>query len=120
MDYDFISSFDFEKNAWEVVISGEVDIFNSHKLKTGLTELILETPANIHIDCHNLEYIDSTALGALVAVLKNVRTFDGKVILKKIRPNIAKIFKITNLDKVFVIDDMLDDVNNKIGGDGDE
>jgi len=47
--------------------------------------------------------MDSTSIGALVSVLKNVKTYGGKVVLKKLRPNLLKLFRITNLDKVFEI-----------------
>ena len=105
MDFEMTTAFDQDKDVWNIELSGEVDIFNANKMKNGLTELILEKPKNLRINCRALEYIDSTALGALVAVLKNARAYDGEIHLLNVRPNIAKLFRITNLDKVFVIED---------------
>ena len=104
MDFVMESLFDEEQSCWLVSITGEVDIFNSGEMKTKLLELLNERQADLVIDCKTLEYIDSTALGALVAVLKNVRSNDRQVHLKNVRPNLLKLFKITNLDKVFVMD----------------
>jgi len=40
----------------------------------------------------------------LVSVLKKVKQFKGNIHLSNLKPNIAKIFKITDLNKVFVIE----------------
>ncbi|MDR2904203.1 MAG: STAS domain-containing protein, partial [Clostridiales bacterium] len=83
---------------------GEIDIFNSNNFKEKLLALAAENPRDLRIDCANLKYMDSTALGALVAVLKNVKLYDGTVFLSNLKPNLTKLFKITNLDKVFIIE----------------
>jgi anti-sigma B factor antagonist len=104
MDYVMDSTFDQDKKCWVVSISGEVDIFNAANMKKTLTELINEKNTDLILDCKNLEYIDSTALGALVGVLKNVRSYGGTMHLRSVKPSLSKLFKITNLDKVFVMD----------------
>ena len=103
MDFSVKSKFDQHNKCWSVSVSGEVDIFNSQDMKKTLTDLISEKNADMTVDCAGLEYMDSTALGALVAVLKNVRNYGGVMRLENVRPNLLKLFKITNLDKAFVI-----------------
>ena len=98
------SNFNDSDNSWYVKINGEVDLFNSGEMKQKLLSLIEQKPANFVIDCSNLDYIDSTALGALVAVLKNTKGYGCDISLKNVKPNIEKLFKITNLDKVFKIE----------------
>ncbi len=104
MDYTLEYKFDEQKNCWNVSITGEVDIFNSGNMKNELLSLINEKNCDLFIDCKALEYIDSTALGALVAVVKNVKSYGGEIHLLHVRPNLLKLFKITNLDKVFMIE----------------
>lgn len=103
MDVSITPQFDEELNCWNVVLSGEFDIFNATDLKTTLTELTKEKNADLTIDCAAVSFMDSTALGALVAVLKNVKTYDGKMTLENLKPGVYKLFKITNLDKIFVL-----------------
>lgn len=105
---DFAIEKKYDDFKWQVTLSGEVDIFNSADLKTQLTELMEEQVADIHIDCANLDYIDSTGLGALVGVLKNIKTHDKEIHLSNVKPNILKLFRITNLDKVFIINTTID------------
>lgn len=105
MDFNITSKKNVDKKRWEVSISGEIDIFNSGQLKSTLLDLIKEEQLDLYLDFDKLIYIDSTALGALVAVLKNVRQYEGDIYITKIKPNLEKLFKITNLDKVFIIEE---------------
>lgn len=104
MDFIMSHHFDQDKRCWEVALSGEIDIFNSTEFKNQLLELLAQNPGDLVLDCDKLEYIDSTALGVLVTVLKHVKSSGGQMHLKKIRPNLTKLFKITSLDKVFIIE----------------
>ena len=104
MDYALDSVFDHEKKRWSVSIIGEVDIFNSADMKKSLTDLINQKNTDIMLDCKYLDYIDSTALGALVGVLKNVKSYGGSIYMRNVKPNLSKLFKITNLDKVFIME----------------
>ncbi len=104
MDFALNSNFNNMKKRWDISIEGEVDIYNSTKLKDTLSELIQKTPANIFVSCDKLEYIDSTGLGALVSILKKVKQYNGDIHLSKLKPNVAKVFKITDLNKVFIIE----------------
>jgi anti-sigma B factor antagonist len=103
MDYGVKSSYDEERRCWRVKVNGEVDIYNYAAFKEQLIQLTKEVPADLRIDCSDLTYIDSTGLGALVAVLKNVKEFGGTIYLARIQPNIEKLLKITSLNKVFTI-----------------
>lgn len=98
------SEFDPQNNNWMIEITGEIDLFNSADMKNKLLSLLDDKPANLIIDCKKLDYIDSTALGALIAVLKNTKSYGCDVILKNIKPKIEKLFRITNLDRVFKIE----------------
>ena len=103
MDYVLDSFFDQEKKRWSVSICGEIDIFNSAEMKKYLTDLINQKNTDMMLDCKHLDYIDSTALGALVGVLKNVKSYGGSIYLRNVKPSLSKLFKITNLDKVFLL-----------------
>lgn len=104
MDYTLNYTFDEAKKNWNIDIKGEIDIYNSTQLKEKLNSLIQDKPANLYINCINLDYIDSTGLGALVAVLKKAKQFNFNVTLSNLKPNVSKLFKITNLNKVFIIE----------------
>ncbi len=91
-------------NTWEVSLSGEVDVYNAPQLKEVLHSLLDQHNSSIIIDCRDLKYIDSTGLGVLIGVLKRVKDNDGNVFIKNLKPYIKKIFTITGLDKIFLIE----------------
>jgi len=104
MDFSIETKYDEKDNYWLAEVSGEIDIFNSSEFKKTLLELIQQKELSIKIDCKNLSYIDSTGLGSLVTVLKRVTDYGGKIYLQNVKPNLSKLFKITNLDKAFSIE----------------
>jgi anti-sigma B factor antagonist len=101
MDFVLTPVFDEGKKLWNIAVKGEVDIFKSNEFKNELINLVSEKEGSLRLDCAGLEYIDSTGLGALVAVLNRVKEYDGTVSLLNLRPNTYKLFKITALDKIF-------------------
>ncbi len=95
--------FNKEKNIWIVTPEGELDIYTSPKLKDRLNQMLKDKEADILINGENLDYIDSTGLGALISILKKVKEKNNTIYMENIKPNIRKLFDITNLDKIFVI-----------------
>ena len=105
MDFQLTHDYDSQNERWNVTLTGEFDIFNSANLKTELNELLEKQSADLFIDCQHLDYIDSTALGALVGVMKTVKAGGHEMHLKSVKPNLMKLFRITHLDKVFIIEE---------------
>lgn len=103
MNFYIESQYEEEKKRWRIKVSGEVDIFNSSEFKHDLIGLFEERNEDMYIDCSELDYIDSTALGSLVSVLKKIKDSGREIYLSDLKPSLEKIFKITNLDKVFII-----------------
>ena len=109
MDFTLEYEFDEENGRWNVALAGEIDIFNSSRLRTDLKMLFDHKEADMYFDCKDLEYIDSTALGALVGVMKTVKGAGCEMHLANVKPNLMKLFRITHLDQIFIIE----------GGNGD-
>lgn len=104
MEFNLKSNFDTEKKVLDVHLAGEIDIYNSADVKEELSKLVAEHNVNLNLHCEELDYLDSTALGALVSVLKKVKHYDGNIYIKNAKASVCKIFKITNLDKAFILE----------------
>lgn len=52
------------------------------------------------VDFSAVNFLASAMIGTLVSLHKKAQTIDGKVVLVGLKPNLKKVFKITNLDKV--------------------
>lgn len=94
---------DLGDNKWVVSPKGEIDIYTSPKFKQLVLDSFDKDEKDILIDCKELEYMDSTGLGALIYILKKVSVNEYKIYIENIKPNIKKLFYITKLDKLFII-----------------
>ena len=93
-----------EHDGWAVVaISGQVDLATAPALKERMLELVTTGHEHLVCDLTATEFLDSTALGALVSVHKRLRLRGGEMRLVCTSPSILKVFDITGLNRVFPI-----------------
>jgi anti-sigma B factor antagonist len=76
--------------------------------KQGLAGYVAQDNKKIVLDMSRVSFVDSTALGALIGVLKLVGS-DGELVMSSLHPNVASMFKLTRMNKVFRIFDNRDD-----------
>ena len=53
------------------------------------------------LDFHKVKILSSQMLGVLIGLLKRIRSDRGRIVICGMRPDLHKVFKITNLDKLF-------------------
>ena len=61
------------------------------------------------VDFSNVEFIDSSGLGAIVGVLKHLG-HRGNLVLSGLSRSVLRVFELTRMDRVFRIVPGLDDV----------
>lgn len=86
-------------------LTGEVDSYNSPKLRETMVSLIDAGNPDLIINMTGVDYIDSTGLGTLVGGLKRASEKNGAIRLICPNEQIYKVFNITGLVKVFSIFD---------------
>lgn len=97
-------SFDDNKNAWNIDVHGEIDIYTANELKDSLIESISSKSKDVILNASNLEYIDSTGLGVLIGILKRLKNDEKDIYIINAKQNVRKIFNITGLDKIFKVE----------------
>jgi len=60
-----------------------------------------QKPKNLLIDFTGVKFFSSQALGILLDAKKKLSAQKGNVIISGINPQLYRVFKITNLDKIF-------------------
>ena len=60
-----------------------------------------QKPRNLLIDFNGVKFFSSQALGILIDIKKKLSAQKGNVIISGINPQLYRVFKITNLDKIF-------------------
>jgi len=86
-----------------VELIGEVDVYSASQAKQTMHELVDAGANHLLVDLGSTDYLDSTAMGVLVGVLKKVAEKGGSVRLVRLRPRIRRLFEITRLDRVLPI-----------------
>lgn len=88
-----------------IELIGDLDIYNNKKFKEKLADIYEDLDKDLVVDCSRLEYIDSTGLGSFISLLKLTRDEEKEITVKNLKKNIKKVFKITDLDKLFSLGD---------------
>ena len=60
-----------------------------------------QKPKNLIIDFAGVKFFSSQMLGILISIKKNFPTHTGQMVISSINPMLHRVFKITNLDKIF-------------------
>ncbi|MEM8777500.1 MAG: STAS domain-containing protein [Cyanobacteria bacterium P01_G01_bin.49] len=68
----------------------------------------------IVIDLKDVTFMDSSGLGALVLSLKRVRAAGAKLLLCSTNEQIAMLFKLTSMDRVFEIFSSREELEQKL------
>jgi anti-sigma B factor antagonist len=91
-----------------VTVVGELDIHTAPGLGQAISEFVQEGVYDLVIDLTNLEFLDSTGLGVLVAGLKKVNSHEGSLELVCHEDRLLKVFQITGLLGAFCIHDTVE------------
>ena len=93
-----------EGNVLTVKVDGDIDVNSVRQLRKSLEESIEKDKPSITLDCKKLNYIDSTGLGVLVSLLKQVQQYEGSIRIIALKPYLNKIFEVTGLTNIFDIE----------------
>jgi anti-anti-sigma factor len=58
-------------------------------------------PRNVVVDFDGVKFFSSQILGLLVDMWRRLKEYDGQVFISGINPQLSRVFKITNLDRIF-------------------
>ena len=84
-------------------LDGRLDLNSSSQLKEQIKELLGEGEINLIVDLSGVDFINSSGLGTLVSILKDVRMVKGRMVLCNLAQYVHEIFEITQLSHIFDI-----------------
>lgn len=93
--------------------TARLDASNSPDLRLLLLERIEQGQGYIVLDLAAVSFMDSSALGALIAAIKRMGTV-GMIGLARPTPTVARLLTLTRMDKVFTIAPSVEDAVAKI------
>ncbi len=86
-------------------VSGRIDLVTSNTLKDMIREHLHRERRHLVLNLERVDFINSSGLGSLVSILKDVRLAGGSLVLSNLAPYVQEIFEITQLSNVFEIFD---------------
>jgi len=84
-------------------LEGRLDLNSSSEVKQRVKGSLDDGAINVILDLSNVEFINSSGLGTLVSILKDVRMVQGKLVLCCLAQYVQEIFEITQLSHIFEI-----------------
>ena len=91
MSMNIDSKLNNENNFWDISLQGELDVSTADKLKEHLHNLADEKILDMKINLENLDYIDSTGLGAMIGVLKKLKTDNKEIYIINPKSNVKEL-----------------------------
>lgn len=88
-----------------IICFNATSICSTEKINTASDEInsfIKESaPKNIVVDFEKVKFFSSQVLGLILSMRSQVKECSGQVVISSIDPQLYRVFKITNLDKIF-------------------
>ena len=84
-------------------VAGEIDVYTAPELRERVIRLIDDGTLHVIVDLREVDFLDSTGLGALVGSLKRLRMRDGSLDLVTNGGRILQVFQITGLSRAFAL-----------------
>ncbi len=82
-------------------VANRIDVTNAQEFKDFLVSLIGQGERELILDLHQVEFMDSTALGVIVSIFKRLKEAGGKDLkLCGLSELVKELFEITRLHKV--------------------
>ena len=91
---------------WDIYIidvNGEMDLYNSYKLKELVMKMIEKSIKVFIINLEQVDYIDSSGIGALIYISSTIKKMNLKLALSNVHGSVKKVIELTKLMGYFPI-----------------
>lgn len=96
-------------NALVVTVDeSRIDAAVALKFKEAMRTMTEDVSGTVVLDLGQVEFVDSSGLGAIVATMKALGS-DRKLVLAGLTPAVEKVFRLTRMDSIFDLFDRLED-----------
>lgn len=97
-------------------INGEMDLYNSYKLKELVMKMIEKNVKRFIINLEQVEYIDSSGIGALIYICSTAKKLNLKLAMANIHGSVGKVIELTKLTGYFPISENIETALESLDG----
>jgi anti-sigma B factor antagonist len=84
------------------VMEDRIDAATAIQFKEKMRDVTRDAPPRVVLDLGRVQFLDSSGLGAIVAVKKLLGP-DRQLELSSLTPTVEKVFRLTRMDSIFTI-----------------
>lgn len=96
-----------------VRLGGEINLRTSPDLRAKLMDSLTQCKSRLIVDLTEVPYMDSSGVGTLVELKRNVDRNKKTLVLAGMNPRVRGVFEISKLDRFFTIQDKVADADLK-------
>ncbi len=96
-------------NNYIIDVIGEMDLYNSYKLKELVMKMLEKKVERFIINLENVDYIDSSGIGALIYICSTIKKMNLKLIITNIHGSVKKVIELTKLMGYFPITNSIEE-----------
>lgn len=84
-------------DAYIIDVNGEMDLYNSYKLKELVMKMIEKSVKTFVINLEQVDYIDSSGIGALIYICSTIKKQNMKLAISNVHGSVKKVIELTKL-----------------------
>lgn len=84
-------------------LNGNLDADSVSHFKKLAYKIVEEGCHSLVVDCATLDFVDSMGLGAMISILRRVRTQKGDLKVAGLKKDVKSVFEMTRLHRLFDI-----------------
>lgn len=88
-----------------VTVSGELDMATAPELRDAIAEVLAASPARVVVAAHQLTFIDSTGLSALLLAERRCRAQGGRLVLRQPTDVVRRLVSLAGVENLLPVED---------------
>lgn len=84
-----------------VAVRGELDAYTAPRFRDQVAALVHQGRTEVTVDLHEVEFVDSSGLSALIAAHKQLRRLGGDLVLLAPTAAVFRVLEISGLTRIF-------------------
>jgi len=86
-----------------ISVKGRLDAVTSPSFDKEMEETLAEGETALVVDFEHLDYISSAGLRSILAVTKQLKARDGRIVLASLKDIVREVFEISGFNKIIPI-----------------
>jgi anti-sigma B factor antagonist len=95
-------------------VDGEMDLYNSYKLKELVMKMLEKKVTRFIINLENVDYIDSSGIGALIYICSTIKKLNFKLVITNIHGSVKRVIELTKLMGYFPITPTIEEALHRL------